>query len=147
MLRSNAYCSVMIQLQVILKCLCLLTLVLPASAFSDCCCVTNDCCVQPAGDGEKAVPACCAAKANQPPSCCDMAGSCQGCGDCECSVPTEASAVRSAEVQLPRLDFVFLSFESSVPQTGIDFLSTSDTARLRPGSHQQRQALLSVWRN
>lgn len=155
----------------IVKCFCLLMLVLPNSAFADCCCASGTCETQACCEGsrtggvegratnEASQPpcACCAVEVEQISCCIDLAADCRGggcrgggcrdCECCECSVPAETVGVLVSQLRPETLD-VGPSIVEMLPANGgatFDFiLCHADRIPIR---HRQRQALLSVWRN
>ena len=128
-------------------------LVLPTSAFADCCCVSGACdtqvSVEDTSASETSQPpcACCAIEVEQPSCCSDFANDCRDCDCCEWSVPAEPVGILASQILPVGVDVWLPSIETMPVHGGATFDSPFCDADVIPISHQQRQAMLSVWRN
>ena len=138
------------RLQFIGKILCLAMLVLPASAFSNCCCSQKSSNVQSSAD----LPECCACckPVSEKPSCCSSKDNkCSDDDGCRCVVPHDVVGVSNHEFRLRDFSRCLSGYPLPVPSPivicSLDFYSAANDVGPLPFRHQQRQALLSRWLN
>lgn len=147
----------------IAKCFYLFMLVLPNSAFADCCCMSGACdthvrvevssgkdsASENSPDSESSQPpcACCASEEEQPSCCLDFADDCRDCDCCGCSIPAETIGILAAQNRPVEAAVCLPSIETMPIHGGATFDFPVCGADFIPISHRQRQAWLSVWRN